>query len=61
MAELKGTSLDILEENLEKMKQDFPEAFEEGKINFDILRQILGGYVDDAREKYQFTWNPEVP
>lgn len=57
MAELKGTSLDILEENLEKMKQDFPEAFEEGKINFDILRQILGGYVDDAREKYQFTWN----
>lgn len=57
MAELKGTSLDILEENLKKMKQDFPEAFEEGKINFDILRQILGGYVDDAREKYQFTWN----
>lgn len=57
MAELKGTSLDILEENLEKMKQDFPEAFEEGKINFDILRQILGEYVDDAREKYQFTWN----
>ncbi|WP_302590469.1 hypothetical protein [uncultured Dialister sp.] len=43
MAELKGTSLDILEKNLEKMKQDFPEAFEEGKINFDILRQILGG------------------
>lgn len=57
MAELKGTSLDILEENLKKMKQDFPEAFEEGKINFDILRQILGEYVDDAREKYQFTWN----
>ena len=43
MAELKGTSLDILEKNLEKMKQDFPEALEEGKINFDILRQILGG------------------
>lgn len=57
MTELKGTSLDILKENLEKMKQYFPEAFEEGKINFDILRQILGGYVDDAREKYQFTWN----
>lgn len=43
MTELKGTSLDILKENLEKMKQYFPEAFEEGKINFDILRQILGG------------------
>lgn len=57
MAELKGTSLDILKENMEKMKQYFPEAFEEGKINFDILRQILGEYVDDAREKYQFTWN----
>lgn len=57
MAELKGTSLDILKENLKKMKQYFPEAFEEGKINFDILRQILGEYVDDAREKYQFTWN----
>lgn len=57
MAELKGTSLDILKENLKKMEQYFPEAFEEGKINFDILRQILGEYVDDAREKYQFTWN----
>lgn len=57
MVELKGTSLDILAENLKKVEQYFPEAFEEGKINFDILRQILGGYVDDAREKYQFTWN----
>jgi len=43
MAELKGTSLDILAENLKKVEQYFPEAFEEGKINFDILRQILGG------------------
>lgn len=31
--------------------------FEEGKIDFDKLKQVLGEYVDDEKERYNFTWN----
>lgn len=52
-----GLSLDLEKENINKIKELFPEAVEEGKINFDMLRAFLGDEVDDSREKYQFTWN----
>ena len=39
------------------MKQLFPEAFAEGKIDFDVLRQLLGDFVDDENERYSFKWN----
>ena len=35
----------------------FPEAISEGKINFDMLRTMLGDEVDDSKDKYQFNWN----
>ena len=57
MTTLDGKSLDIEAENIEKLRQIFPEAFEEGKIDFDKLRQLLGDYVDDEEERYRFTWN----
>jgi len=57
MKKLTGESLNIAEENLSAMRQLFPEAFEEGKIDFDVLRQILGDYVDDEDERYSFRWN----
>lgn len=57
MKKLAGESLNIMEENLAAMQQFFPEAFEEGKIDFDILRQLLGDYVDDEEERYSFRWN----
>ena len=57
MTELKGTTLDITEENIKALGQIFPEAVEEGKIDFDVLRQLLGDYVDDAQERYSFKWN----
>ena len=37
MKELKGSSKNITEENISAMKQLFPEAFAEGKIDFDVL------------------------
>lgn len=52
-----GLSLDLEKENINKIKELFPEAVEEGKINFDMLRAFLGDEVDESREKYQFTWN----
>lgn len=57
MTTLDGKSLDIEAENIEKLRRIFPEAFEEGKIDFGKLRQLLGDYVDDAEERYRFTWN----
>lgn len=57
MKKLAGESLNIMEENLAAMQQLFPEAFEEGKIDFDVLRQLLGDYVDDEEERYSFCWN----
>lgn len=57
MKNLTGESINITEENLKAMQQLFPEAFEEGKIDFDVLRQLLGDFVDDEQERYSFKWN----
>lgn len=50
------TSAGINEERLAQLRQLFPEAFTEGKIDFDKLRQTLGDFVDDSPERYTFTW-----
>jgi adenine-specific DNA-methyltransferase len=50
-------SADILGENITRLKELFPEAFAEGKIDFDALKQLLGGAVDEREEKYGLNWN----
>ena len=50
-------SLDIKEENIEQLKQLFPDVFSEGKIDFDALKAVLGEAIDDSDERYNFTWN----
>ncbi|MBQ7477342.1 MAG: site-specific DNA-methyltransferase [Selenomonadaceae bacterium] len=57
MKKLNGESLNITEENLKALEQLFPEAFEEGKIDFAVLKQLLGDFVDDEEERYSFKWN----
>ena len=57
MDKMDGLSLNLEKKNIQRIKELFPEAVEEGKINFDMLRAMLGDEVDDSREKYQFTWN----
>ena len=54
---LEGTTPDIGEENIQKLKTIFPEVFTEGKIDFEKLQQVLGNYVEDSNERYNFTWN----
>lgn len=56
MKKIDSISLDLREDNIKKLKQLFPNAVIEGKIDFDILRNLLGDEVDDSKEKYQFTW-----
>ena len=52
-----GTSMNIELDNIEKLKELFPNAISEGKIDFDALRTILGDEVNISKEKYQFMWN----
>ena len=57
MIKLNGKTPDLAAENIEQLRQIFPDIFEEGKIDFDKLKQVLGEYVDDEKERYNFTWN----
>ncbi|WP_431768937.1 site-specific DNA-methyltransferase [Xenorhabdus khoisanae] len=50
-------SADITQENIDQLKQLFPEVFSEGKIDFDALKAVLGEVVDDSDERYNFTWH----
>jgi len=54
---LTGKTPDIGEENIKKLMTMFPEVVTEGKIDFEKLKQLLGEYVDDSNERYNFTWN----
>ena len=47
---------DIAAEQRARLKALFPEAFTEGKIDFEKLRATLGDLVDDGPERYRFTW-----
>ena len=50
-------SPDIVAENIEQLKALFPEAFTEGRIDFQVLRALLGGAVDEREEKYGLNWH----
>lgn len=36
------------------------EVFNENKIDFDKLQNVLGNYIDTDEEKYRFTWNGKM-
>ena len=50
------TSADVLGERMEWLKELFPEAFVEGQIDFDQLRNALGDSVGEGRERYGLSW-----
>ena len=54
---LDGKSMNIIEQNIEKLKEIFPEVFSEGKIDFSKLEEELGIFKEDENERYNFTWN----
>jgi len=57
MSKLDGKSLDIVSENIQNLKELFPEVFAEGKIDFTKLQEELGEFTDKENERYNFTWN----
>lgn len=49
-------SLDIVNENILRLKELFPEVVTEGKIDFKVLQDILGNEIEEGEEYYRFTW-----
>lgn len=54
-----GESANVVSKNVDQLKLIFPEAFSEGGIDFDTLRQLLGdqGVIDEGEEKYGLNWH----
>ncbi len=46
----------IVSEQREQLRDLFPQAFTEGKIDFDKLRESLGEELDSRPERYSFSW-----
>lgn len=47
----------VKDELILHLEKSFPEIFEEGKINFEKLKNILSDNIDSADERYSFIWN----
>lgn len=57
-----SASLDIVQDNISKLKQLFPELITEdtsgAKIDVDVLKELVGNQVIDGdKERYNFTWH----
>jgi len=54
-----GQSADIVSENIERLKELFPDAFSENGVDFGTLRQLLGdeSVLDEGEEKYGLNWH----
>ena len=51
------TSMNITEEQLQKLKQLFPVSFTEGlKVDWEKLKLTLGEAIDTGKERYGMNW-----
>ena len=49
-------SADLISENIEGLRTLFPEAFTDGEVDFEVLRELLGDAIDDHEERYGLNW-----
>lgn len=47
---------DVVADNVGALKALFPAIVTDGKIDFDVLRQLLGDAVEDGAERYGLNW-----
>ena len=50
-------SSDLVADNVAQLTRLFPNAFTEGKVDFTVLRELLGDAVDEGEEKYGLSWH----
>lgn len=49
-------SVDLIKENIEQLKQIFPEVIKEGRVDFEALNDLLGNYIDTPEERFYLNW-----
>lgn len=47
---------DVVGENVAALKALFPSIVTDGKVDFDVLRQLLGDEVEEGAERYGLNW-----
>jgi adenine-specific DNA-methyltransferase len=57
MSKVSDESQNLTDQNIESLKQLFPEAFISGKLNFETLQELLGDEVEESQERYGLSWN----
>lgn len=57
MEKMNGGSMDLVGKSIRGLKQLFPEAFTEDKVDFERLKLLLGANVDEREERYELRWN----
>ena len=50
-------SADLVQANIARLRALFPDAFTEGRIDFEVLKSLLGAEVDEREEKYGLNWH----
>ena len=50
------TSQDLNAERIAALKELFPDAVTEGKIDFERLKESLGENVASGKERYELSW-----
>lgn len=51
-----GKSLDLKQDRIEKLKEVIPEAFTEGRIDWEKLKAALGEDIEFKNERYVLNW-----
>jgi len=49
-------TMNVAEDRLAKLREDFPEVFRDGKVDFDALRRSLGNWVEPGKERFGLNW-----
>jgi adenine-specific DNA-methyltransferase len=47
---------DLVAGNIARLKALFPEIVTDGKVDFDVLRDLLGDAVEEGEERYGLNW-----
>ena len=50
-------SADLVQANIARLRALFPDAFTEGRIDFEVLKSLLGAEVDEREERYGLNWH----
>src|SRR5208283_1714019 len=54
--QMKGDSLDVKKDRLQRMKELFPELFAESQLDWEKLKAAFGDDINFSNERYVLNW-----